>query len=64
LAVGGVVVGLVGAALLSSFMGSLLYGVSATDPVTYGGVAIALVGVAALASWLPARRAAGVDPSR
>jgi ABC-type lipoprotein release transport system permease subunit len=45
-------------------MGSLLYGVSATDPVTYGGVAIALVGVAVLASWLPARRAAGVDPSR
>ncbi len=64
LATGGVAVGLVAAALLSSVMGSLLYGVSATDPLTYGGVAVALVAVAALASWLPARRAAGVDPSR
>jgi len=59
----GVVVGLVAAGLLSSLMSSLLFGVSATDPLTYGGVALALVAVAAAASWLPAMRAAGVDPS-
>ena len=64
LAVGGVVLGLGGAALLSRVMSSLLYGVGALDPVTYGVVGAALVGVATLASWIPALRAAGVDPSR
>jgi ABC-type lipoprotein release transport system permease subunit len=44
-------------------MGSLLFGVSAMDPVTYGGVAAALAAVAVFASWLPALRAAGVDPA-
>ena len=64
LAAGGVGVGLVAAGLLSRLMASLLFGVSATDPVTYGAVGSALVGVALMASWLPARRAAAVDPSR
>jgi predicted permease len=64
LAAVGVVVGLAAAAALSRVMGSLLYGVSAVDPVTYAAVAAALVAVSALASWLPALRAAGVDPSR
>ena len=41
---------------------ALLYGVSPTDPLTYGLVAVALVGVALLASYLPARKAASVDP--
>jgi hypothetical protein len=59
----GVVLGLLAASAMSTVMGSLLFGVSATDPVTYGAVALALVGVAMLASWLPASRAAGVDPS-
>ncbi len=63
LAVGGVGVGLVAAGLLSRLMATLLFGVSATDPITYGGVAVALVAVALVASWIPARRAAGVDPS-
>jgi putative ABC transport system permease protein len=44
-------------------MGSLLFGVSATDPVTYGRVAIALIVVALAASWIPAMRAGGVNPS-
>ena len=63
LATGGVALGLLAAFGLSRVMASLLFGVSATDPLTYGATAVALVAVAVLASWLPARRAAGVDPS-
>jgi ABC-type lipoprotein release transport system permease subunit len=44
-------------------MASLLYAVEPTDVVTYAGVAVLLAGVAALASYLPARRAASVDPA-
>jgi predicted permease len=63
LAVAGVGVGILGAGLLSSVMSSILFGVGVLDPVTYGSVSVALVLVAALASWIPARRAASVDPS-
>lgn len=63
LAAGGVAVGLVGAAAMSRVMASILFGVSATDPWTYIVVSIALIAVATGASWLPARRAAGVNPS-
>jgi ABC-type antimicrobial peptide transport system permease subunit len=59
----GVTLGLIASAWLSRVLGSLLFGVSAKDPVTYGGVAAALALVAVLASWLPARRAAAVDPA-
>ncbi|HSG09523.1 MAG TPA: ABC transporter permease [Longimicrobiales bacterium] len=59
----GVVLGLAGAGAMSSVMQSMLFGVSATDPVTYGVVALALVSVATVASWLPAHRASRVDPS-
>jgi predicted permease len=59
----GVVAGLVIAFWASRLMDSLLYGVSSRDPVTYGLVGATLLAVAALASWLPARRAAGVDPA-
>jgi len=58
----GIAIGLAGALLLTRLMQGVLYGVTATDPVTFGGVAVMLLGVATLASWLPARRATRVDP--
>jgi hypothetical protein len=63
LAVIGVSCGLVGAALMTRAMSALLFGVSALDPATYAAVALALGGTAVLASYLPARRAARVDPA-
>ncbi len=58
----GVVVGLLGAWGLSRALASLLYGVTATDPVTFGGTALLLAVVSFTATWIPARRAARVDP--
>ncbi len=58
----GVGVGLVGALLLTRLMQGVLFGVTATDPVTFAIVALTLLAVAAFASWLPAARAARVDP--
>jgi ABC-type antimicrobial peptide transport system permease subunit len=62
LAGGGVGIGLVGAVGLTRLMSALLYGVSPMDPLTFGSVAVGLSLVALLASYLPARRAARVDP--
>jgi putative ABC transport system permease protein len=58
----GVAVGLAGALALTRVMTSLLYGVSATDPATLVIISLVLVAVALLASYIPARRAAKVDP--
>jgi predicted permease len=58
----GVVLGLVAAAGLAQLMKSLLFGISPTDPVTYALVVGLLGAVAMVASYLPARRAAAVDP--
>jgi ABC-type lipoprotein release transport system permease subunit len=48
--------------MLTSFMSSLLYGVDPLDPLTFVAVPLVLTAVAILATWLPARRAARIDP--
>ena len=58
----GLVLGVAGALGLTRFMASLLYGVEPTDPVTFAGVVALLTTVALVAAWIPARRAAAVDP--
>lgn len=58
----GVASGALGAALLTRFMAALLFGVGATDSLTFASVAALVVVVTLLASWLPARRATRVDP--
>jgi ABC-type antimicrobial peptide transport system permease subunit len=61
-AVVGVVAGLLGALVATRFMSTLLFGVSATDPMTFTGIALLLGLTALLASYVPARRAARIDP--
>jgi len=63
LAAGGVGLGLAASLGLTRLMSSLLFGVRPVDPVTYAVVATLLAAIAAAASWMPARRAAAVDPA-
>jgi len=58
----GIAIGLAGAFALTRVMSSLLYGVSATDIVTFATVTLLLLVVSFLASYIPARRAAKIDP--
>jgi putative ABC transport system permease protein len=58
----GLTAGLIGAAIFTQFVRTMLYGVNPTDPVTFVAVPTLLAAVALLACYLPARRATQVDP--
>lgn len=60
----GLGLGLVASLAMSRVLASLLFGVSPTDPLTFAGTAAVLAVVSVVAMWVPARRAAGVDPVR
>jgi ABC-type antimicrobial peptide transport system permease subunit len=62
LAVTGVVLGLAGSVGAGRLMGALLFEVSPLDPATFAAVPLFLAAIALLASWVPARRAAGIEP--
>jgi predicted permease len=63
LVLAGVALGLSGALVLTRLASGVLYGVTASDPLTIAAAVLLLAGVALLACWLPARRAARVDPA-
>ena len=63
LSVAGVAAGLAAALLLTRAMTSMLIGVPPNDPATFAAMAALFLGIAALATWIPARRAAALDPS-
>jgi ABC-type antimicrobial peptide transport system permease subunit len=58
----GVIVGLAAAAAMGRLIASMLFGLKSYDPLTLGGASLLLVLIAIAASWVPARRAAHVDP--
>ncbi len=62
LAVSGSAIGLTAAALVAQLLRSFLFGVHAVDPITFAAVALLMIGLALAAAWIPARRAASVDP--
>jgi putative ABC transport system permease protein len=55
-------IGMAAALGISSFLEKLLFGVKARDPITYAGMAVVIAGIALAANWIPARRAAAIDP--
>jgi putative ABC transport system permease protein len=60
----GLAVGMIAALVLARGMNSMLVGVTATDPLTFASMAALFFAIAAVSSWLPARRAAGLTPTR
>jgi len=63
LSAGGIFVGLLAALALTRGMTTMLVGVRPTDPVTFAAMGVVFFLIAAVSSWLPARRAAGLDPT-
>jgi len=62
LTVAGIVIGVIASLALTRVMSNLLFGITATDPITFAGISVVLLAVAILASYLPALRATRVDP--
>jgi predicted permease len=62
MSVGGIAIGLAASFVLARFVRSMLYGVTASDPLTLSGAALLLLLVALAATWIPARRAANIQP--
>lgn len=62
IALAGAACGAPGSLAAARLIGSQLYGVAPTDPLSFAGATALLISVAALAAWIPARRATGVDP--
>jgi putative ABC transport system permease protein len=63
LSVIGVALGAAGALALTQGMRTMLVGVKPTDPITFISIAVLFMAIAGVSSWLPARRAAGLDPN-
>ena len=63
LAAAGLTIGTAASWAVARAMGGLLFGVTTTDPATFGGMAAVLAAIAVMASWVPARRAARIDPA-
>jgi putative ABC transport system permease protein len=62
IACAGLACGVVSALVLTRYLTTMLFGVEPTDPITFGVLSVAVVAVSALACYVPARRAARVDP--
>ena len=62
IALTGIAAGLAAAFVFTRLMRSLLFGISAADPMTFGSISLLLASIALLASYVPARRAARIDP--
>jgi ABC-type antimicrobial peptide transport system permease subunit len=62
LAAAGIVIGIVAAAGLTRYIGSMLYGLKSSDPLTLCSAVVLLLAVALIAGWRPARRASRLDP--
>jgi ABC-type antimicrobial peptide transport system permease subunit len=64
LALCGSAIGLTAAGFVAQLLRTFLFGVHAVDPMTFGAVAALMIGLALAAAWIPARRAASVDPMK
>jgi putative ABC transport system permease protein len=60
----GLVIGLIAALILTRIMTTMLVGVKPTDPLTFATMALIFLAIASAASWIPANRAAGIDPNQ